>query len=276
MNVLSVVRSPGRTWLVAILSVPFVILGLDLLLLPRLFPQYLRRLDLLADNMGVSRITATGPEEPWGLIFLLAGGGMLIWALKDLVFPREMLGVDDSGVSFASLLGPGGGRFHVPHAEIVEAAPAVLVEGVDRSPAVAVRFTDPSRLPSNPWGAMWVDGTLFIRTSGWTATPGRIAAVLTDDRDEQTIGYRVDIDQDRIEVTEVAGDPTLAGDPQQAYVARSRAWVGGVLVLAACLLAALLWIAGTGTKAYYLLPAALGATGGVLFINGYRDYLEST
>ena len=174
MNILSVVRSPGRTWLVAIVSVPFVILGLDLLLLPRLFPQYVRRLDLLADNMGVSRITANGPEEPWGLIFLVAGGGMLIWALKDLVLPREMLGVDDSGVSFASLLGPGGGRFHVPQSEIIDATPAVLVEDSDRSPAVAIRFADPSRLPSDPWGAIWVDHTLFIRTSGWTATPARI------------------------------------------------------------------------------------------------------
>lgn len=276
MKILSVFRSPGRTWLVAILSVPFVILGLDLLLLPRLFPQYVRRLDLLADNMGLNRITATGPEEPWGLIFLLAGSGMLVWALKDLLFPREMLGVDDAGVSFASLLGPGSGQFHVPHGEIVDAKPAMLVEGLDRSPAVAIRFTDPSRLPSDPWGAQWVDRTLFIRTEGWTATPAQIAAVLTDDRDEEGGGYRVEMEGDQIEITEVAGDPTWVDDPQQAYVARSRAWIGGVLLLAGVLLAAFLWIAGTGTKAYYLLPAALGAAGGVLFINGYRDYLDST
>ena len=276
MNILSVVRSPGRTWAVAIMSVPFVILGLDLLLLPRLFPQYVRRLDLLADEMGLNRITTTGPEEPWGLVFLLGGTAMLVWALKDLVFPRELLGVDDDGVSFTSLLGPGGGRFHVPHSEIAAAAPAVLIEGSDRAPAVAIRFTDPSRLPSAPWGAVWVDSTLFIRTSGWTATPQRISDVLNDDLDEDQIGYTVDLDTYPIEVTEVAGDPTRMRDAQQAYVARSRAWVGGVLLLAAVLLAALFWIAGTETNAYYLLPAALGALGGILFINGYRDYLEST
>jgi hypothetical protein len=275
VRILTVVRSPGRTWLVAILSVPFVILGLDLLLLPRLFPQYVRRLDLLADEMGLSRITATGPEEPWGLIFLLAGSGMLFWALKDLLFPLEMLGVDDHGVSFGSLLGPGGGEFHVPHSEITEVAPAVLVEGSDRSPAVAIRFTDPSRLPSNPWGAVWVDHTLFIRTSGWTATPRQITSVLTDDTPAETGGYLVELEAEPVRVTEVEEDPTDAGDPQQAYVTRSRAWIGGVLLLAALLFAAFLWIAGTETKAYYLLPVALGAAGGVLFINGYRDYLEA-
>ena len=96
-----------------------------------------------------------------------------------------------------------------------------------------------------------------------------------DDVPDEETGYVVDLDVDPVEVTEVPGDPTRVGDAQQAYVARSRAWVGGVLLLAALLLATLLWIAGTETKAYYLLPAALGSVGGILFINGYRDYLES-
>lgn len=275
MRILSVVRSPGRMWFVAILSVPFVILGLDLLLLPRLFPQYVRRLDLLADEMGLNRIAATGPEEPWGLIFLVAGSGLLVWALKDLLFPREMLGVDDQGVSFGSLLGPGGGEFHVPRGEITAAAPALLIEGTDRSPAVAIRFTDPARLPSNPWGAVWVDRTLFIRTAGWTATPRRIARVIMDDEDGQVGGYLVDLEVEPLAVTELETDPTATGDDQRAYVARSRAWIGGVLLLTALLLAALLWIAGTNTKAYYLLPVGIAALGGVLFINSYRDYVES-
>ena len=34
MKILSVFRSPGTTWLVAVASVPFFMLGLDLLLLP--------------------------------------------------------------------------------------------------------------------------------------------------------------------------------------------------------------------------------------------------
>lgn len=276
MRILSVLRSPGRTWLTAVLSVPFVILGLDLLLLPKLFPQYVRRLDLLADEMGVNRITANGPEEPWGLIFLLAGAALLVWSLKDLLFPREMIGVDEHGVLFASLLGPAGGSFLVPNDEIVSAAPAILIEGTDRSPAVGVRFANPSRLPSSPWGALWVGDVLFIRTSGWTATPRQIAAALTDDTAELERGYEVDLEADLVRAVEVDMDPTRTGDPQLAYVARSRAAVGGVLLLAGILLGALLWIAGTDTNAYFLAPLALGGIGLVLFVNGYRDYLELT
>jgi hypothetical protein len=200
---------------------------------------------------------------------------MLVWALKDLLFPREMLGVDEYGVSLASLLGPGSGQFRVPHGEITGAAPAVLVEGSDRSPALAIRFADPSRIPSNPWGAVWVDDTLFIRTSGWTATPRRIAQVLNDDAPGEVGGYIVDLEAEPIAVTETEADPSDTGDEQQAYVARSRAWLGGVLLLAALLLATFLWIAGTDSGVYYLLPVVLGSIGAVLFINGYRDYLES-
>lgn len=273
MKVLSVFRSPGTTWLVAVVSVPFFMLGLDLLLLPKLFPQYTRRLDLLADEMGLNRITANGPEEPWGLIFLLVGGGLLAWALKDLLFPREMLGVDDTGVAFASLLGPAGGSIHVPHDEIMEAAPALLIEGADRSAAIGIRFADASRLPSSPWGAVWADGVLFIRTGGWTASPRTIAAVLTDD--DPAEGYEVDIGTDPPQVRRMSGDPTDSFDPERAGLARNRAFVGGVLMLAAALLAVFLWIAGTDTNAYYLLPAAMGLAGTWMLVNGYRDFLES-
>ena len=276
MNSLSVLRSPGRVWLTAVVSVPFFMVGLDLLLLPRLFPQYLRRLDLLADRMGLTRIAATGPEEPWALIFVLIGGGLLTWALKELLFPREMLGVDEHGVAFTSLLGPSGGRIVVPHTEIIEAAPALLTEGTDETPGVGVRFADASRLPSVPWGAVWAGSTLFIRTAGWTARPHEIAGVLTDDVDDAAPGYIVDLESSPPTVSRVEGDPTSRPDPARAYIARSRAYIGGVLMLAAVILALFIWIAGTDTKAFYLLPGALGAAGGVLFLTGTRSYLEST
>jgi hypothetical protein len=225
--------------------------------------------------MGLNRIAATGPEEPWALIFLLIGGGLLTWALKELLFPREMLGVDEHGVAFTSLLGPSGARIVVPHTEIIEAAPALLTEGHDQAPGVGVRFSDPSRLPSVPWGAVWVGSTLFIRTAGWTAKPHEIAGVLTDDAaDDDVSGYVVDLETNPPAVERVEGDPTSRSDPAAAYMARSRAYVGGVLMLAAVILGLFIWIAGTDTNAFYLLPGALGAAG--VFLTGARSYLEST
>ena len=121
---MSVYRSAGRTWALSILSVPFLMLGIDLVLAPKLFPQYVRRVDWLADRMSLDRITSDGPEEAWGLVFLIAGAGLLIWSLKELLFPREILGVDERGVSFSGTLGPAGGRVFVPRSEILEVVPA--------------------------------------------------------------------------------------------------------------------------------------------------------
>jgi len=275
VNSLTVLRSPGRTWLTAVLSVPFLMAGLDLLLLPRLFPQYLRRLDLLADEMSLNRIVSTGPEEPWGLVFLLVGGGLLAWALKDLLFPTVMLAIDDDGVAFTSVLGPGGGRIVVPRSEIIEAAPAVLVDGSEKAAAVAIRLADPSRMPSSPWGAVWAGGTLLVRTTGWTEKPGKIASALSDDLDAATSGYLVDLETEPPTVTRVETDPTDGSDPTVAYQARSRAYVGGVLALAGLILLLFMWIADTD-KAYYLLAVALSGAGGWLFLDGYQRYLEST
>ncbi len=274
MSTLTVLRSPGRTWLTAVISVPFLVIGLDLLLLPRLFPQYVRRLDLLADEMGLNRIASTGPEEPWGLIFLLAGGGLLTWALKDLLFPAAMLTVDDEGAAFTSVLGPGGGQIVVPRREILEAAPAVLLEGSERVPAVGVRLADPSRMPSSPWGAVWADGTLFLRTAGWTESPARIATALSSAEETATPGYEVDLSSEPPTVITVDSDPTRTGDTTAAYQARSRAYVGGVLALAGVILLVFLWIAGTD-PVYFLPALALFGAGGWLFIDGYRRYLET-
>lgn len=302
MSELTVYRSPGRAWASAILAIPFLLVGLDLLLIPRLFPQYVRRLDVLADRMGLNRITAQGPEEPWGLIFLIVGAGLLFWALKELVFPRPTLAIDDGGVHFSSLLGPAGGALLVPGDEILEVSPAILKEDDERIAAVAFRFAAPERLPSNPWGATWVQDTLFIRASGWTEKPGTIARACLEsaaapDTDEgpfrpvdprsgesagpedtvaaDILGIVADLDVIPAAVERVERDPTDTADRLRAYQARSRVYFGTVLAVAAIIFALFLWIAGTTTNAYYLFPTAVGVGGGLLALLGLRDYLES-
>ena len=100
--------------------------------------------------------------------------------------------------------------------------------------------------------------------------------MLTDDAAEAAAGYLVNLETSPPEVTRVEGDPTDQADSARAYAGRSRAYVGGVLLLAAVILGLFIWIAGTDTKAFYLLPGALGAVGGLLLLTGARAYTEST
>ena len=299
MSDLIVYRSPGRAWASAILAIPFLLAGLDLLLIPRLFPQYVRRLDVLADEMGLNRISSTGPEEPWALVFLVVGGGLLAWALKELIFPRATMLVNERGVHFSSLLGPAGGALLVPANEILEVSPALLNEDEEQVATVAFRFAAPERLPSNPWGAVWVADTLFVRVSGWTEKPGTIARAFADPGLAQTeaelpadlsskedgadqpedqpgiSGMIADLDVIPPAVTRVEQDPTDTTDRSRAYQARSRVYIGSVLALAGAIFALFLWIAGTDTNAYFLFPAAVGVGGGLFALLALRDYLES-
>ena len=276
MTSLRVYRSAGRTWTVAVLSVPFFLLGVDLLLMPRLFPQYGRRVDWLADQMSLDRITSNGPEEAWGLVFLIVGGGLLIWSLKELLFPREILAVDEGGVAFAGTLGPAGGRIVVPRSEILEVAPAVLREYGEETPAVGFRVQFPERIPSNPWGGILEEGFLFLRTSGLSVKPGEVAALFAAEEADPLRGYVVDLEGDSPSVEQVEGDPSYGFDQPRSFEARSRIYVGSVLLLAGVLLAFLLLIADVGTNAWYLVPTVLGVGGGLTALLGGRDFLESS
>ncbi len=276
MTSLSVYRSAGRTWAVAVLAVPFFLLGLDLLLIPRLFPQYQRRVDWLADQMSLDRITSNGPEEAWGLVFLVAAGGLLLWSLKELLFPREILAVDEEGVSFAGTMGPAGGRVVVPRSEILEVAPAVLREFGEETPAVGFRFEFPERLPSNPWGGLLVDDFLFIRTRGLSVRPYQVSVLFTAEEGHTGTGYVVDLEPEQMSVTPVEGDPSDHFDQKRAFAARSRIFVGAALLLAGVLVAFFLLISSVDTNAFYLIPTVLVVGGGLTALLAGRDFLESS
>ena len=253
-------------------------LGMDLVLAPKLFPQYERRVDWLADQMSLDRITSNGPEEAWGLVFLIFGGGLLLWSLKELLFPREILGVDEQGVTFAGTLGPAGGRVVVPRSEILEVVPAVLREFGEETPAIGFRLEFPERLPSNPWGGVLADDFLFVRTKGLSAKPGHVAEMFAgedvDSEEDPLLGSVVDLDDDTVAVRRVEGDPSLHSDQSRAFEARSRIYVGLVVLLAGALLAFILLIADVSTNAWYLLPTLLVVGGGLMALLAGRDFLE--
>jgi hypothetical protein len=272
MTPFTVHRSPGRNLVVAVLALPFLLLGLDLLLLPKLWPQYVRRFDRLADVMKLSRITADGPEEPWGFVFLIAGSALLFWALRGLVFPRTVLASGDGTLAIGSLLGPGSGEMHVPLEEI-DVLPGLLKESGTTAPALIVKATDPGRLPSRPWGAVWVGDSLVIRAGDWNLSPRRVAELVSGEA--PTAGVFVDLDATPPVVTDLEFDPDDRGDENRAQQARSQLFVGGVAALAGVLLGAFMIIARLDDKFWFLMPGLMMALGAYLLIGGTRELQAS-
>ena len=55
-------------------------------------------------------------------------------------------------------------------------------------PALFLHFSDPSRLPSDPWSARWVGShTLMIEASGWARPVEGVVADLRDLREMSTV-----------------------------------------------------------------------------------------
>lgn len=265
----AVYRSIQRSLLVGLVAIPFVLIGLDLLLLPKIWPEYVRRFDRLTDVMKLPRITADGPEEPWGFVFLLIGAGMVAWAARNFIFPKPVLRTSGSSLVMGGILGPGSGELHVPLSEIREVAPALLFEEGEREPGLLLLPQYPERLPSSPWGAVWIDEYLVLRASDWDAPPAVVSEYLTGIIPKT--GYLVDLDVDVPSLTRVQRDPTEGVDPLTRAAARNTLTLGGSTLAAALLLAGILVLADVETLAWFLIPAALAFAGVWLLTNGIRD-----
>ena len=150
----------------------------------------------------------------------------------------------------------------------------------EETPAVGFRFEFPERLPSNPWGGVLVGEFLFVRTSGMSVQPGELAAMFSsgelDPETHKVTGYVVDLEVDPVSIRKVEGDPSDHTDRPRAFAARSRIYVGSVLLLAGLLLAMFLRIASIDNNAYYLIPTALAVGGGLTALLAGRDFLESS
>ena len=164
-------RSGVYGWLVGLASVPLVLIGFDVLVLPKVVTGYSRFIDRLAELAGLNAPGPNGPEEAWALLFATVGTAMLLWSTKEMAAPRAILVADDSGITFNNLGGPTAGTVYLPWEE-VSVVDAVVLEDADGGvPALRVRVVDSRRLPSNPWGGEWVEGSLVLRANAWAADP---------------------------------------------------------------------------------------------------------
>lgn len=173
MNRLEVERSAIRVWLLALLGVPFVLLGVDLLTEQRFINAF------GALVYGAEQIPAFEPRDKiFAIVAVLAGLVLVIWGLRDLVLPRKLIVADDVGLRIA-LAGPLRRAVSIPWKDVGEIRAEMTDEGGELLPVLIVEFSDPRRLPIDPWAARWVSPTtLMIESSGWALGADKVAAEL--------------------------------------------------------------------------------------------------
>jgi hypothetical protein len=171
MKRLEVERSALRVWMLALLGIPFVLVGLDLLTEHRFVNAFASLV------YGTEQIPPFEPRDKIFAILALASGLILVlWGLRDLIAPRKLLVADESGMGLA-LGGPFRRPTWVRWADIRDVHADTVDEDGDVLSVLLIQFEDTSRIPPDPWSARWVGSqTLMIRASGWSRDAGSVAA----------------------------------------------------------------------------------------------------
>ncbi len=186
----SVRRRAIQPFLVALVGVPLMAAMYDFLTGANLFTAF-------GELIYPAELDPFEPRDlVWASFFGLVGSTALVWGLRELLFPRRILTIDESGLEIG-LGGPFRGSVRVPWQDIDDLRLGTLAEhGTERSALVLTIF-DRGLLPEHPWAARWTDDfTLAIDVSGWDRTP---AEVLTEFDSARRVGM-------------VTGSTSLLGD----------------------------------------------------------------
>ncbi|MDH3259430.1 MAG: hypothetical protein OEM81_06780 [Acidimicrobiia bacterium] len=156
-------KSAWKVWLLALLGVPFLLIGVDFFFAQKLFGVFR---DLI---YGTEELPAFEPRDTIiAALFIIGGAVLTLWGLKELVFPKKVFVADHEGIRLA-VNGPFRPAVLVPWELLTDVGYEVINDEGDLCPSIRVEVADRTGLPDHPWGARWVGSNeLLIDTAGWS------------------------------------------------------------------------------------------------------------
>jgi hypothetical protein len=187
----SVGRSPLRVILLAVLSVPAVLLAVDMSLTHRLFPAPETTDVVVGTTINTSgetvdvieaRLTEAGRHEQNRDRFfaaLLGGAGAVTlgWAMYAAVRPVRYLTADVDGLA-VRIGRPSHPMVRIPWSDIDAVRSGLADDEGSEVQVVSIRFVDPVLVPEDPVGATVDPPWLHIYADDWEVPPHRVAPVL--------------------------------------------------------------------------------------------------
>lgn len=176
-------KSAWRVWLLALLGIPFLLIGADFFFEQKLI-EFLRKLIYGAEELG-----ASDPRDRiFASLFIIVGAVLTLWGLKELIFPKKILVADRAGLHLA-VTGPFQRAALVPWDKLSDIEYKVIDDEGDARPVVTVEVTDRSGLPDYPWGARWIrPGALLIDATGWSPSASGVVDSLWQLRKSIEVG----------------------------------------------------------------------------------------
>ena len=197
MSEVIVRRSAWKMWRVSIISIPFIVLAVDVLTQRRL-TNALRDALFRPDDTQLFEFR----DIVWAWVILAAAGGLAVWALRELIVPTKLIEAGSSGIRL-QVTAPFHRPLFVAWADIDDIGSAHVDDEGEVLPVLWLRFLSPEIGPEDPWSARWMDeNTLAVLASDWETDPIDVARHLTD----------LAIDVARAEQSEASGAPVDDAD----------------------------------------------------------------
>lgn len=169
-------RSGWRAWAVAMLSIPALVIAVDVLTRRRLTDLF-RELLFRPDDTQLFE-----PRDViWASLLAAVGLAFAIWGLRELLFPTPVFVAEPDGIRLRL-----GGPFsraltEIPWDQVDDLGASTVDDDGDSIPVLWIRLLDRRDLPDNPWGARWADDrTLAITASDWDRPPPEVAPAAVD------------------------------------------------------------------------------------------------
>lgn len=168
-------RSAIKMWLMAIGGIPLLVISLDVLT-ERRITRWLTDLIFRPEDVQI--------YEPRDVIYawVMFGFGALfvLWGLKELFIPTRVVECQVDGLAL-KINGPLRPPSVIPWANIQDVGGDVVVDEGDNIPLLVISVFDRAQLPSNPWGARWVNETeLGLMAQDWGRDPQKVASQIAD------------------------------------------------------------------------------------------------
>jgi hypothetical protein len=156
-------KSAVKVWLLALLGVPFLLIGADLFFEQKLIGRFG---DLV---YGSEELPAFEPRDTiLAGLFIVVGSVLVLWGLKELLFPKKVLVADSEGIRLA-VAGPFRPSVLIPWESIEDVEFVVVDDEGESRPSVRVEISGTSVLPEYPWGARWeAAGRLRMDATDWS------------------------------------------------------------------------------------------------------------
>jgi hypothetical protein len=166
-------RKPLFPFFVALAGLPLVAVAFDFFTGARLLSQ-------IGDVVYASDVDPFELRDAFlASLFAFVGGAMVLWGLRDLVVPKNILRADAEALRIA-VRGPFAKSTSIAWSDLEEVAETT--RAVDRQvlPALALTVTAQGELPDDPWGARWIGGhTLVMDATRWDMPLDEVVAELT-------------------------------------------------------------------------------------------------